>query len=127
MAKNTLDKFLDPLINKLDMSGSVNGTPTNIEFFDNVGYQFFWTGANPLGSIGVQVSIDYDPRFPSAAHWTSLESSPGVPLVLSPAGVAGSGYMDLNQLSATWIRPIYTTQVSSAGSLTSYLACKGLQ
>ncbi len=127
MAKNTLRLYKDPLITGFDMSGSVNGSPTNIEFFDNVGYQLKWTGGNPVGAITFQVSIDYDARFPTLATWTTIEVSPGTPLTISPGGSPGNGYADINQMSAMWIRPVYTTAGGSVGSLSCTFCAKGLQ
>lgn len=126
-SKNTLKFYLDPLIDGQSMAASFNGTPTNIQEYDNVGIQLSWTGANPLGTINVQVSLDYDTRFPNLGTWTLLEDSSGNPIVISPAGTADTGYFDLNQLSAMWIQVIYTTASGSVGSLTSKIALKGLQ
>ena len=125
MASNTLKTFLDPLINAQSMASSISGTPTNIQFFDNIGIQLHWTGASPGGSINVQVSVDYDVRFPNNATWTFLEDSTGTPIVISPNGSAGNGYFDLNQLSAPWIQVVYTTAGGSVGLLTSKISAKG--
>lgn len=125
--KNTLKVYPDPAIAGQSMAASFNGTPTNIEYFDNIGIQLKWTGANPIGAINVQVSLDFDPRFPSAATWTYIESTPGVPIVIAPGGAPGTGYFDLNQLSAPWVRVTYTTAGGSSGSLTSKVSAKGLQ
>lgn len=127
MGKNTLKSYQDPLINGQSMAASFNGTPTNIEYFDNIGIQFKWTGANPVGAINVQVSLDFDVRFPANATWTYIESIPGTPIIISPGGAPGTGYFDLNQLSAPWVRVTYTTAGGSVGSLTSKISAKGLQ
>lgn len=125
MPRNTLATFVDPLMTGASMASSVNGTPTLIQFMDNVGYQFSWTGSDPLGTITIQVSADYDPRFPSAATWTTLQTSPGTNLTVTPGGSAGNAYVDLNQLSAPAVRPVYTTATSSSGALTAKLTAKG--
>lgn len=109
------------------MSASFNGTPTNIEFFDNVGVQLSWVGANPQGTIRVQVSLDFDPRFPSDATWTAIQTSPGTDLTVLPGGTPGDAYIDLNELSGMWIRVVYTTDAGSDGNLSSIIALKGLQ
>ncbi len=127
MAKNTLRYYLDPLISAKSMASSFNGTPANIQEFDNVGIQLKWTGSNPIGTINVQVSLDYDTRFPSSATWTLLEDGTGTPIVITPAGAAGTGYFDLNQLSAMWVQVVYTTAGGSNGLLTSKISAKGLQ
>lgn len=126
-SKNTLKFYLDPLINGQSMAASFNGTPTNIQEFDNVGIQLKWTGANPIGTINVQVSLDFDPRFPANATWTYLEDASHVPIVITPAGTPDNGYFDLNQLSAMWVRVVYTTAGGSVGALTSKISAKGLQ
>jgi hypothetical protein len=127
MAKNTLKFYSDPLITGQDMSASFNGTPQNIEFYDNVGVQLSWTGASPGGTINIQVSLDYDPRFPTAGTWTLLQYPSGTAIVISPNGVAGTGYFDLNQLSAMWVQVVYTTAGGSVGLLSSKICSKGLQ
>lgn len=127
MAKNTLQNFPDPLISNKSMASSFVGTPSNIAFFDNIGAQLNWTGSNPIGTIGFQVSINYDPRFPAIAVWTPVETSPGVPLTVVPVGTAGNAYVDFNQLSAPWFQITYTTAGGSVGNLTSFLTAKGLQ
>lgn len=128
MAKNTLPFYPDPLITGQSMAASFVGTPTNIEFADNVGIQVSWTGSNPIGVVGVNISLDYDKRFPAQATWTVLKQPDGVtPVTLTPAGTAGNGYMDLNQLSAMWVQVSYTTAGGSVGNLTSKIGYKGLQ
>jgi hypothetical protein len=109
------------------MAASFNGTPSNIEFFDNIGIQLLWNGASPGGTIGVQVSVDFDPRFPTNATWTPLQTTPGTALTVSPGGTAGNAYLDLNQLSAPWVQVTYTTAGGSVGLLTSKITAKGLQ
>lgn len=127
MGKNSLKFYLDPLISARSMAASFNGTATNIQNFDNVGIQFSWSGANPLGTINVQMSNDFDPRFPSAATWTLIEDDSGVAIVIAPAGTAGTGYFDLNQLPGMWIQVVYTTTGGSVGTLTCKISAKGLQ
>ncbi len=123
MAAKFQGPYLDPLINGQSMAASFNGTPTNIQDKDNVGIQLSWTGSNPSGSINVQISVDYDPRFPNAGTWTLLQDS-GTAIVISPAGAAGNGYFDLNQLSAPWVQVVYTTASGSVGNLTSKIVAK---
>jgi hypothetical protein len=125
MAGKSLQLFPDPLITNADMSTSFNGTPTNIQVYDNVGIQLKWAGASPGGAINVQVSLDYDPRFPSNGTWTLLETA-GTPIVISPGGTPGTGYVDLNQLSAQWVQVVYTTAGGSVGTLTSKIAGKAV-
>jgi hypothetical protein len=122
---NTLVKFVDPLITGQSMAASFNGTPTNIQFFNDVGIQLAWTGSNPIGTIGVQVSNDYDPHFPAGpATWTPIQSSPGTPITVTPGGSAGNAYFNLDGLAAAYVQVTYTTAGGSSGALTSKLTAK---
>jgi len=123
--KNVLYTYQDPLITAASMAASITGTPVNINFMDNVGIQLAWSGSNPIGSITFQVSLDYDPNN-SVGTWTTVQLTPGNNLTISPAGTADNAYVDLNQLSATYIRVIYTTAPTSSGALTAKIAAKML-
>ena len=118
--------FLDPLITNTSMATSFNGTPYNLENKDNVGIQLNWTGASPGGAINVQVSVDYDPRFPADGTWTLLTDSTDTPIEIDPGGGAGTGYFDLNQLSAQWVQVVYTTAEGSVGLLTAKYVAKSV-
>ena len=104
-------------------AASITSAVTQIQFLDNVGYQFVFTGS-PVGEISIQISIDYaqDSQgvVSNAGTWT--------PLTLSPtASVASAGniYVDLNQLSAPWIRAVYT-KTSGTGILNAYVCAKAV-
>jgi len=120
--KLVVPPFKDPLITAASMASSISGTPVNIQFTDNVGIQLSWTGADPLGTIGVQVSLDYNANT-EAGTWTPLEIN-GAALTVAPGGTAGNAYLDLNQLSAPWIQVTYTTASSSVGNLTAVIGAK---
>lgn len=126
MAKNVLKSYTDPIITNKSMAASFVGTPTSIEFYDNVGIQLTWVGANPIGTIGINISLDYDPRTQSGT-WSALQQPTGTPVTIIPTGAAGDGYFDLNQLSGMWIQVTYTTAGGSVGTLTSKIGLKGLQ
>lgn len=108
-----------------DMSqATITSSVTNIQFLDNIGIQLTFTGA-PVGTFEVQVSADYaqddNGNVTNAGNWTSITLSP------SPAA-AGSGstiYIDMNQLSAPWIRVKYT-KTSGTGTLNGYITGKQL-
>lgn len=104
------------------MSTSVTSSATNISYLDNVGVQFNFTGA-PVGTFQVQVSADYN----QDTQGNVLNPGTWVPLTLSPSpaasAVAGSIYIDLNQLSAPWVRTAYTT-TSGSGVLSGYITAK---
>ncbi len=102
---------------------SVTSTVTNIEFMDNIGLQLVWAGTAPLGVAEVQVSLDYAQDYQgnvtNTGTWVALSfASP-----LSVAGNTGSIYCDVNQISAPWIRVVYT-KTSGVGTLQGYIAGK---
>jgi len=121
--KLVVPPFKDPKFSAADMSASITGTPSNIQFTDNIGVQLFWTGGNPIGTITFQVSIDYNANSGSGT-WSTIQSSPGTDLTVTPSGSAGNTYVDFNQLSAPWIRVIYTTAGGSSGNLTATIGAK---
>jgi hypothetical protein len=123
MRKLVLPTYPDPLITAQSMAASFNGTPVYIQFEDNIGIQLVWTGANPIGTIGVQVSANYNPNT-QAGTWTPLQLTPGTNLTVSPGGSAGNAYLDLNQLSAPWIQVTYTTAGGSVGLLSALITGK---
>ena len=123
--QNTLYNYPDPLISGASMASSFFGTPTCTQFFQNITYQLKWTGSNPTGTIKIQVSVDYDPRFPNNATWTNVQEPEGTDIFIGPAGVAGNGVFDLNQLGGMWVRVSYGTAVGSVGNMTSKLSAKG--
>lgn len=103
---------------------SITSAVTNIQFLDNIGLQFNFTGT-PTGSFQVQVSADYAQddlgNVQNAGNWIpiTLPSSPAA------SGAAGNIYIDLNQLSAPWLRVVYT-KVSGTGTLNAFITAKML-
>lgn len=120
--KNTLLKA--QVVTSGDMSGNITSLVTNIQFLDNVGYQFNFTGT-PTGAFAIEVSADY------AQNAQGVVTNPGtwIPVTLpsSPvaSGSAGSIYIDLNQLSACWIRSTYAAS-SGSGTLNAYITGKSV-
>ena len=116
--KNNLLKF--QTVTNGDMSTtSITSAITNIQFLDNVGIQFNWTGS-PTGTFSIQVSADY------AQDNNGNVTNPGnwAPLNLSMSTTGGSPlYADLNQLSAPWIRAVYTRSAGS-GTLQVFITAK---
>lgn len=109
---------------------SMTGTSTltspvvQINYLDNVGVQLHFTGT-PTGTFQVQVSADHaqDPQgnVTVAGNW--------VPVNLSPAPVASGSaddiFIDLNQLSAPWMRVQYTNS-SGTGTLDGWVTAKSI-
>lgn len=118
--KNNLYQF--QVLASVTMSSSVISSVTNIQYLDNVGVQFNFTG-NSIGSFSVQVSADYsqdnNSNVLNPGTWISLTLSPSP----SANGSAGSIYVDLNQLSAPWIRSQYVGN-SGSGVLSTYITGK---
>lgn len=102
---------------------SITSAVTNILFHDNIGFEFDWTGSSPVGSIAIQVSYSYfqdqNGNVISTGTWTALTLSPAA----SVSGASGSIVIDLNQLSAPWIRAVYT-KVSGTGTLNAWVGAK---
>lgn len=128
--KNTLVKYQN--ITNGDMSGSITSTITNIEYLDNIGIQLNFSGA-PVGSFAIQVSADH-----AEDTFGQQVTTPGnwIPLTLTyfngstftsaqsvPTSVGSPIYLDLNQLSATYIRVVYTA-VSGTGTLNGFITAK---
>lgn len=99
-----------------DMSQtSVTSQVTNIQWLDNIGVQLDWTGS-PSGNFAIQISMDYQQdtlgNVLNAGTWAALTLSP------SPSTDGGSPiYIDINQLSAPWIRTVYTNIGIGSGDI----------
>lgn len=118
--KNSLRLY--QCITAASMTGNITSAITGIEYVDNVGLELDWTGT-PTGTFSVEVSISYaqdaQGNVTNAGAWNALTLSPAP----AAAGAAGSYYIELNQLSATWIRVKYTAG-SSTGTLNGYICAK---
>jgi len=121
MSLNTISPIV--VFNGVSMTTNRTSTPVHIQYTDNVGIQFVWTGS-PTGTFGVDVSntatLNQDGTI-SGGTWTSLVLlSPNTP---QATGSAGNGYIDLSQLSAAFVRATYTYS-SGSGTLTATLTAK---
>jgi hypothetical protein len=91
---------------------------------DNVAFQIVWSGA-PVGTFDVQVSVDHaqdsQGNVSNTGTWLSLTLSSPV----AAAGSAGNAYVDINQISAPYIRVVYT-KTSGTGTLNIWAAAKGV-
>lgn len=120
MSKKSLLNFKNIIFG--DMSGNVTSAISNIQFLDNIGFQLHFTGT-PTGTFSVEISANYaqDSQgvVTNVGNWVALNLSS------SPAasGAAGDIYLDLNQLSAPWIRVKYTF-ASGTGTLNGWIAAK---
>jgi hypothetical protein len=128
MSKNVL--FKTPLFSSAQGNSVMTGTSVltspniNIKFLDNEGVQLHFTGT-PTGTFQVQVSNDHDEsdagNVIAVGNWVSVVLNPA-PVA---AGALGDIYIDLNQLSAMWIRVVYTNS-SGVGVLTGFIAAKAV-
>ncbi len=118
MAWNTLNN--SHLITNQSMAASITSNPQACQFQDNIGVQLAWTGT-PVGTFSIQVSVDYDPVKHIAGSWATLVLSDDI----TAAGSADNAYIELNQLSAPWMRVVYT-RTSGTGTLNCHIAAKGV-
>lgn len=107
-----------------DMSGNVTSPAVEIREQDNIGFQFNWTGT-AVGTFSIQVSVDHKQdgvgNIMAVGTWITLPISPSV----TAAGSADSAYIDINQISAPYIRAVYT-RTSGIGTLDGYAVGKGI-
>lgn len=118
--KNNLLKW--QAITSGDMSQStITSTITNIEYLDNIGAQANYTGS-PVGTLSVQVSLDHaqdqNGNVTVAGSWAQITSA-AIPGSTTPI------IFDLNQLSAPWMRIVYT-KISGTGTLDVFITGKML-
>jgi hypothetical protein len=104
---------------------------TDIQYMDDIGYQFDWTGS-PTGTFQVQISSTYaqdlNKNVTNAGTWIPLTITywNGTSFINSttvPASVGTPIYLDLAFLSAPWIRAVYTN-ASGTGTLTATITGK---
>lgn len=105
-----------------DMSGDLTSSVTNIEFLDNIGIQLNIAGT-ATGTFDVQISADFSKN----SQGVVINQGNWVDLALeTPASATGSSdtiYIDLNQLSAPWIRLVYNS-VSGSGTVNAFIVGK---
>lgn len=106
------------------MATSATSTIVEIKNQDNVGVQLHWTGV-PVGTFDVQISSDYsvdiEGNVQNSGHWVSLALNPAI----TAAGSADDAYVDLNQMSAQYVRVVYTAG-SGTGVLSGIVVAKGV-
>ena len=106
-----------------DMSQNITSPGVHVQYSDNIGVQFVWTGT-PTGTFGINVSNNATlgaNGVISGGTWTPLVfSAPNNP---TATGSAGNGFIDLNQTGAAFIQVTYVAS-SGSGSLTAIVAAK---
>lgn len=105
------------------MAASITSAPTIIQNVSMVSYDISWTGTAPVGVMSVEVSNTYsqnvDGSVRNAGSWTALtlSSAPAV------SGSTGSGFIDLEALSAFAVRLVYT-RTSGVGTMNATISGK---
>jgi len=122
--KNNLLKFHN--IVAQGMSSSFTSAVTSIQWLDNIGIQLNVVAtSSPMGTFAVQVSADYaqdfDGNVQNPGNWVNV-ALPSTPTV---SGSSTSIYIDLNQLSAPYVRVVYTP-TSGNGVCDGYITAKML-
>lgn len=91
---------------------------------DNIGVQLAWTG-NAVGLFGLEVSSnhleDAAGNVQFEGDWIALPLAPSI----VATGIADDAYMEINQLSAQYIRVTYISS-SGTGSVTVVVVAKGV-
>lgn len=122
MAYNLL--FPVPIVTAGDMSDDIESRIIEVRNQDNVGIQLHWEG-DAVGSFGVQISMthveDAAGNVLVEGDWVDLPLNPSV----AAAGVDDDAYIDLNQLSAAYVRLVYVA-TSGSGTLEAHLMAKGV-
>lgn len=114
--KNFLKNY--KIIDAQSMGADVTSSVTNIQVIDNVGIQISFTTSDAVGTFYVQISADYDAHL-GTGTWINLDLS-STP---TAASANADYYLDLNQLSAPWIRLFYD-RTSGTGTLNAYITGK---
>ena len=106
-----------------DLSTTITSAVTSIQWLDNIGVQLNITTSSASGTFTVQVSADYAQdelgNVQNAGNWVPI-LFPTPPIT---TGVNETIYIDLNQLSAPWIRVVYTP-TSGTGTIDGYITGK---
>lgn len=112
------------IITAQSLGTSTTSAPVEVKLQDNIGVQLHWTGA-PVGAFTFQVSMDYrqdqEGNVVNAGNWVTMPVSPAI----AAAGSADDAYVDLNQISAPYMRIVYT-RTSGTGTLDAYVNGKGI-
>lgn len=120
--KNVLPLY--PIVIAQSMSSDITSLVTSIQYMDNIGIQLNWTGT-PVGTFSIQISADYqrdiNGNVTNPGNWINLVLSSNP----TAAGSADVAYVDLNQLSAPWIRVVYS-RTSGTGILDAFITGKML-
>jgi len=122
--KNVLNKTQVVAAGAMTGTSVITSSVVGIAYLDNVGVQLNFTG-NPTGTFQVQVSADYQQDsqgvVTSVGNWVSVTLSPA-PVA---SGAANQIYIDMQQLSAPFLRVVYTN-ASGTGVLNAFVVGKSV-
>ncbi len=117
------DANLAQVVTDGDMGGNIVSEPFNLHNCANASIEMVWDG-DPTGPFSVQVSNDYqedlDHNVQNAGSWLELPLTVNI----SANGTPDTAYIEINDMSAPYLRIIYAT-VGGAGTLNAYIAAKG--
>lgn len=106
------------------MSADFTSDVVETKLQDNIGIQLKWSGT-PTGVFSFQISMNYVKdslgNVLNAGDWVNLVLDP----IILANGIADNAYIDFNQLSAPWLRVVYTA-TSGSGSLDGWADGKGV-
>jgi len=112
------------IVSSQSMASSITSSAVEVKLQDNMGIQLNWSGS-PVGSFSVQVSMDHkediEGNIVVPGHWIDIPLNP----TISAVGMADVAYIDLNQLSAMYLRVVYTAS-SGSGTLDAFVNAKGV-
>lgn len=114
------------MISAGDGSGDLVGAVTCIQWLDNIGYQINMVGSTMTGVFDVEVSADYQQddqgNVMNAGNWVALPLSPTATVT---GGAPTNIYIDVTQISAPYIRLVYTS-TSGTGTVAAFITAKVL-
>lgn len=112
------------IIDNVSTATSITSGAVEILLQDNIGIQLKWSGTT-AGTFAFQISADHledaEGNILNAGNWISLTVSP--PIVA--AGSPDDAYVDFNQLSARYIRIVFTRS-GGTGALNAYVIGKAV-
>lgn len=112
-----------------DMSTNITSRPTILGSLSMGAYGIKWTGASPVGSISMQMSVDYklnpNGTVENPGSWTTVPMTSGgtAMSVLPVTGNTGTGLIDVLGTGVRSVRLIYTAG-SGTGTLTAQINAK---
>lgn len=107
------------LINAQTISADFTSAVQTIQYQDNIGIQFIWTGT-PTGTFSVLVSADYN-----AGTGVGTFSPLTLSSVPTPAGSGGNGVLLISSLPFCYFKVKYT-YTSGTGTLNVWVSGKGI-